>query len=70
MNTLEKLKNDAIEAKAISGWLILEIKKGAKRPKGFPRGRLLEERENSRLYAFDPEKILNWLKKVGLEVEE
>lgn len=36
------------------------------RPKGFPRGLLLQERDSTNVYSFDPEKILLWMAKNNL----
>ena len=33
------------------------------RPKGFPRGELLCEKQGSAVYSYDPMKVLEWLRK-------
>jgi hypothetical protein len=42
------------------------VKKG-RLPRGFPRGRLLNQRENGdRLYLCDPRRVMDWLVRHGL----
>ena len=63
--TLEEIYRTAIEAKekhSVIG-VCLHFTKGFKRPKGFPRGELLNETEVGNLYAFNPDKIIAWVKK-------
>jgi len=39
------------------------------KPIGFPRGELLSENQDGvRNYAYDPEKILSWIRKTSLEL--
>lgn len=62
--TLEELYRDAMRAKeqgSVVG-VSLHFKKGFKRPTGFPRGELLNETEVGNLYAFNPDKIIAWVK--------
>ena len=66
--TPEQLYKNALEAKdqnSVCG-MSLAFAKGQKRPKGFPRGELLCETERGRVYSFDPDKIISWLKKHDL----
>jgi len=47
--------------------VVLVLPRGFKRPKGFPRGKLLSEEQRGRVYSFDPDKIIKWINqtKVG-----
>lgn len=62
------LYKDAIEAKESGAHvgMSLQLPKGFKRPKGFPRGELLCENTMGRVYSFDPDKIIAWLRKNDL----
>ena len=57
---------DAICSKRIAGGGdsiiggVLKIPYGWKRPKGFPRGRLLSEDRFERIYSFDPVRLQAW----------
>lgn len=66
--TPEQLYKEAIEAKAQSATcgITLVFGRESKKPKGFPRGELLCETERSRVYSFNPDKVINWLSKNGL----
>ena len=47
--------------------ITLVIPKGFKRPPKFPRGEFLSEnREGSRCYSYNPQKVLDWLKDMNL----
>ena len=66
--TLEELYRDAVRAKeeqppSLGIGITLFFKKGMKKPSGFPRGELLNETEGGRLYSFDADKIIAWVKK-------
>lgn len=69
--TPEQLYKDAIEAKAQGAHcgMTLVFGRRAKKPKGFPRGDLLCETEAGLVFSFDPDKVINWLKKNGLVTE-
>ncbi|MFA5195183.1 MAG: hypothetical protein WC401_05235 [Bacteroidales bacterium] len=63
--TLEELYRDALRAKdqgSVVG-LSLHVGKGYKFPSGFPRGDLLIETAVGRVYGFNAEKIIAWVKK-------
>lgn len=63
--TLEELYRDAVSAKeqgSVVG-VSLHVKKGFKFPAGFPRGELLNETAVGRLYGFNADKIISWVKK-------
>jgi len=63
--TLEELYRDAMQAKeqdSLKG-ITLFLKHGFKRPVGFPRGELFNETERGRVYFFDADKIIAWVKK-------
>ena len=63
--TLEELYREAIEAKnegSVVG-VSLHFSSSFKRPAGFPHGELLNETARGRLYAFNPDKIIAWVKK-------
>ncbi len=66
--TPEQLHKDAIEAKAQGAHVgvSLVFGKGQKRPPGFPRGELLCETEQGRVYSFEPDRIIAWLEKNNL----
>lgn len=66
--TPEQLYKDACEAKEQGAHvgMSLVFKTGQKRPIGFPRGELLCETERGRVYSFDPDKVIAWLKKNNL----
>ena len=66
--TPEQLYKDACEAKKQGSHvgMSLVFQRKQKRPKGFPRGELLCETERGRVYSFDPDKVIAWLKKNGL----
>lgn len=63
--TLEELYRNAIESKEQSSvvGVSLHVKKGYKFPSGFPRGELLNETDIGRLYGFNADKIIAWVKK-------
>ncbi|RKY65254.1 MAG: hypothetical protein DRQ02_10430 [Candidatus Latescibacterota bacterium] len=67
--TIEDLKQEAIEAKKYNGLVVLRVLKGCK-PRSFPKGDLLgyESRKGKlyRIYGFDPDRILKWIKKQNL----
>lgn len=66
--TPEQLYKDAMAAKEQGAFcgMTLVFPRGFKRPKGFPRGQLLSETERGNVYSFDPDKIIEWLRKDGL----
>lgn len=66
--THEQLYKDALDAKKQGSHcgMSLVFSKGNKRPPGFPRGELLCETERGRVYSFNPDKVITWLKKNGL----
>ena len=49
--------------------LTLVLPNGCKFPKRFPRGELLCESQRGRVYSFKPDKIIEFLKKNGLNKE-
>lgn len=50
--------------------MILVLPKAFKPPKGFPKGKLLKEGNNTRKYAFNPNKIIAWIEGMGLSPED
>lgn len=48
----------------------LTFPRGTKKPAGFPRGELLMERADIRVYSFPSDKLLKWIEKVKHETEE
>ncbi len=66
--TPEQLYKDACEAKEQGAHvgMSLVFQRGQKRPPGFPRGELLCETERGRVYSFDPDRVISWLKKHNL----
>lgn len=65
--TPEQLAKDAEEAIADGTNVVLTRKRGAKLPHGFPRGTLLSEEHDGRLvYAYDPRRVIEWLRDNGL----
>ena len=66
--TPEQLYKDALEAKEQGAHIGMSLvfPRGKKLPPGFPRGELLSETDRGRVYSFDPDKVIAWLKKHGL----
>lgn len=64
----KQMYDAAIEVKERNGFgLPLVLPRGFKRPQGFPRGELLcQNSQGQRVYSFDPDKIINWIKKYKL----
>jgi len=61
------LARDAAEAIAAGTHMTLVRRRGAKAPKGFPRGELLAENDDGRnVYSYDPLRVLAWMKANGL----
>lgn len=50
--------------------MTLVLPKAFKPPKGFPKGKLLNESETSREYVFKPRKIIAWIESMGLSPED
>lgn len=66
MMTIDELLDCAVEARIQGGaiGITLVFPRGFKRPVGFPRGELLcDNAERGRVYSFDPEKIIKWIRK-------
>lgn len=60
------LARDAAEALAAGTHMTLVRRRGAKTPKGFPRGELLCENADGRnVYSYDPLRVLAWMKANG-----
>ncbi len=62
--TIEEMKARCLETLSQPAYcgVIFTIPKG-KMPKGFPRGELLNEKQNGdRTYNFDPLKVLTWMR--------
>ena len=68
MNSQELLK-EALDAKKVGSDLFLYIPKGSY-PKRFPKGKFVSEEfiedKVVRVYRFDPDKIIQWLKNQGI----
>lgn len=63
----QELAKMAVEAASEKSRMTLVLPRPWKdRPKGFPRGLLLQERGNTNVYSFDPKKILLWMAKNNL----
>jgi len=65
----DQMMKDAIAAKAQGAFvgMTLVLPRKFKRPSGFPRGELLSETERGKVYSFNPDKIIAWLKSAGFE---
>lgn len=62
--TPEELYKDAIGAKKQGAFgITLVFRNGQKKPRGFPRGELLCESVDSKVYSFSPDKVIKWLEK-------
>ena len=61
--TLEKLFEQANEAKKVGGNMTLVLPVRFKRPKGFPDGTFLSEEKKGNIYSFDPDEIINFVQK-------
>jgi len=63
--TPEQLYKDALEAKKQGAFygMTLVFPNGTKLPRGFPNGEFLSENKSGKVYSFDPDKVITWLKK-------
>tara|TARA_R110000868_G_scaffold74752_4_gene216282 strand:+ start:1170 stop:1394 length:225 start_codon:yes stop_codon:yes gene_type:complete len=61
----EELKARAVAAILAGTDLTLHLPKGAKFPKGWPRGDLLSVTDKGRNYSYDPLKLLAYIQKLG-----
>ena len=60
--TPEQMAKDAVQAINANQRMSLVRPKGMKMPPKFPRGELLcENHSGSRVYSYEPEKVLAWL---------
>jgi len=65
--TPEQMAADAMAALQAGTGMTLVLRRGFKRPPKFPRGVLLcENHDGSRVYRFDPVRVLAWLAANGL----
>jgi hypothetical protein len=57
-----QLYNIALEAKEQgTGRITLVFSRTNRRPKGFPRGELLSETEQGKVYEFSADEVIEWL---------
>ncbi|MDM7323222.1 MAG: hypothetical protein P3W87_008160 [Gammaproteobacteria bacterium] len=65
--TPEEMALDAVSALAAGTRMTLVRRKGQKLPPKFPRGEwLCDNFDGSRIYSYDPIKVLAWLSAMGL----
>lgn len=65
--TPDEMAANATGAMAAGTRMTLVRQRRAKLPQKFPRGKLLGENYNgTRVYSYDPAKVLAWLKETGL----
>ena len=60
--TPEQLLREAAIAKELGTTLKLVLKKGFKRPKGFPSGGFVSEEGKGKVYSFDPDKVIDFVR--------
>lgn len=64
--TPDEMYKQALEARSTDSRMSMTMKKGTKRPAGFPRGELMCEQPEGNVYSFDSRKIIKWLNENNL----